>query len=173
MRLLLIALPFVVGALAMILTVIVVGSFMPRDHTASATVRLNRPVGDVWTAITDFDAQPAWRKGLAGVERLPDRDGRRVHRELSRHGPMTMIIESAEAPSRLVKRIADESLPFGGTWTFELSPDGDGARLTITEEGFVKPAMFRYIGRIIGQDSTIKGYLSDLTMHLSGDGRAG
>lgn len=63
----------------------------------------------------------------------------------------------------MVTAIADESLPFGGTWTWQLAPEGAGCALRITEDGFVKPAPFRYISRIMGYDSTIRGYLTDLS----------
>ena len=61
-------------------------------------------------------------------------------------------------------RIADDTLPFGGTWTFELAPEGTGTRLRITERGFVKPPPFRFIAKFfLGYTKTIEGYLGDLS----------
>ena len=68
--------------------------------------------------------------------------------------------------SRLVGRIVDDGLPFGGTWAFDLTPDGAGCRLRITENGFIKPPPFRYIARLMGYETTIKAYLGALASKL-------
>ena len=66
-------------------------------------------------------------------------------------------------PSRLVTRIADEELPFGGSWTFELRPDGAGTLLTITERGFVKNVIFRALARyVFTHHRTLEQYLRTL-----------
>ena len=67
------------------------------------------------------------------------------------------------APRRLVLRIATDDLPFGGTWTYEIAAVEGGATLRITEDGFVKPALFRFMARFIfGHTATIEQYLKDL-----------
>ncbi len=70
--------------------------------------------------------------------------------------------ERPAAPAGL--RIADDSLPYGGTWTFELAPaEGGGTTLTITEDGFVEPAIFRALARFVfGYHATMEGYLAGL-----------
>lgn len=47
-------------------------------------------------------------------------------RETGRDGTITYEVDAAEPPRRLVIRIADPKLPFGGTWTYVLEPDGGG-----------------------------------------------
>jgi hypothetical protein len=62
-----------------------------------------------------------------------------------------------------VSRIANDDLPFGGKWTYLLEPDGAGTKLSITEDGFVKPALFRFLSRFVfGHTSTLDGYLRAL-----------
>jgi hypothetical protein len=69
----------------------------------------------------------------------------------------------------VVSRIADRSLPFGGRWTFELSPAPGGTLLRITEDGEVYNPIFRFVSRFVfGHDRTINGYLEDLERHLAG-----
>ena len=64
---------------------------------------------------------------------------------------------------RLVTRIADTGLPFGGQWTYELVPDGEGTRLTITEDGEVYNPLFRFVSRfVMGHTATIERYLDDV-----------
>jgi hypothetical protein len=51
----------------------------------------------------------------------------------------------------------------GGTWTHELTPDGSGTRLTITERGWVGNPIFRFVSRfVMGQTATIDSYLHAL-----------
>ncbi|MBS0198632.1 MAG: SRPBCC family protein [Planctomycetes bacterium] len=159
MKLFLIILPLAVGFIAMVATVLVVGRMMPREHTATASILVSKPAAAVWKLITDFDGQPAWRKDVKRIERLADRDGHRVHKEVGSGGDLTLEVEAMDPPRRMVTRIADDSLPFGGSWTYELIDEGGKTRLRITEQGVVKSAAFRYVGRILGQDMTIRNYL--------------
>ena len=80
-----------------------------------------------------------------------------------------MEVSGEEPPRRLVTRIADEDLPFGGTWTYRLEPDGGGTRVTITEDGEVYNPVFRFVSRfVMGHDATLRTYLDDLEAHMAG-----
>jgi len=69
----------------------------------------------------------------------------------------------AEPDRRIVARIADTSQGFGGTWTYEIEPAGAGATLTITEEGEVYNALFRFTSRFVfGHYSTMETYARSL-----------
>ncbi len=98
----------------------------PRDHLATVRAHYPRPIDVVWGKILERALQPA--------------------------DPPVEIIERT-APTRLVTRITDDSLPYGGQWEFTLTADGDGPHagtlLTITERGFVKPAFFRLMARYV------------------------
>ena len=60
-------------------------------------------------------------------------------------------------------RIADPTLPFGGTWTYEIAPADSGSVVTITESGEVKSPIFRFMARFVfGYTSTMDGYLEAL-----------
>ena len=72
------------------------------------------------------------------------------------------VVESAP-PRRLVTRIADQNLPYGGSWTYDLTPDGSGTHLTITEHGEVYNPIFRFVSRfIMGHTSMMDGVLRAL-----------
>lgn len=162
MKLLLILAPFVVGLIAAIATVAIGGMFMPRHHKASRSLVLSAAPDAVWQVITDFPSHPTWRS-LKSIERAPDINGHPVWREIDKRGE-AMPLEFLEmtAPRKLIARIADPNLPFGGTWTWDLAPEGTGTRIRITEDGEIKPPPFRYIARIIGYDMTINQYLRAL-----------
>ncbi len=150
--------------LAALLALIGVGFALPRAHVAARRVRLRRPPGEVWSRIRDHAAEPGWRSKLNRVERLPDEGGRERWKEVQGRSALTFETLAADAPRRLVRRIADETLPFGGSWTIELTADGaGGAIVAVTEHGEVKHPLFRVISRfVIGHTRTIDGYLRDL-----------
>lgn len=141
-----------------------VGAVLPRDHVATGSMVFPQPAGELFAAIRNVGAAPGWRKGLSKVEvhaGTPDRPDSWT--EVSGHGAMKMVLEREEVNQTLVTRIDDDSLPFGGTWTFSLTTEANGTRLRITESGFVKSPPFRFISRFfMGHSSTLKQYLSDL-----------
>jgi uncharacterized protein YndB with AHSA1/START domain len=154
----------IVGILAgMVAAMWAVGALLPLEHEASRAARYAQPPEKIWEAITNIEAMPQWRSGLHSVHRLPDRDGKPTWIENSRHGEMPLEVVEWEPLRKLVGRIADDSLPFGGTWTYEITPADGGAVLRITERGHVKPALFRFMARFIfGYSSTLETYLRDL-----------
>lgn len=139
------------------------GTRLPREHVASRRITLARSSEEVFAVIRDFGGAPAWRKDVKRVEVLAG-GGVVRFREEGRHGAIAMEVVEEAPPRRLVTRIADEGLPFGGTWTYELEPEGHGAtRITITERGFVKPALFRALARyVFTYHRTLDSYLQAL-----------
>jgi hypothetical protein len=86
-------------------------------------------------------------------------------------GGQTIAYEAVESapPRRLVTRIADPSLPFGGTWTYDIAPasSGSGPTLSITENGEVYNPVFRFVSRyIMGHAATIDSYLKAVKARL-------
>ncbi len=145
-----------------------IGSRLAQSHRASVVRTFPVAADVIWAAITDIEAFPSWRAGVTRAKRLPDRDGLPIWIEEGRSGKMTLSIERMERPRILVARIADPKLPFGGTWTYEIMPDGTGSRLTITENGEIYNPMFRFMARfILGYEGTIRSYMSSLAKQLA------
>lgn len=162
-----IALAVVGGLAALIAIVAAVGAALPATHLVSRSRTVARPADAVWAVIADRAAYPAWRTGLARVEPLPDRDGRAAFREHGKHGAITYVVDEQAAPTRLVTRIDDPGLPFGGRWIHELTPDGAGTRVTVTEDGIVRNPIFRFLSRFVfGHTATLDGFLADLERRL-------
>jgi uncharacterized protein YndB with AHSA1/START domain len=168
MRLALIILGAVVGLIALIA---IIGALLPRDHVATLTARIAAPPAAVWGVITDPASFPKWRADVTTVELLPTTATGPSWREHSRHGAITMVIDVAEPPRKLIGRIADEGLPFGGKWIYEIAPDGDAAsRVTITEAGSVYNPIFRFVSRfIMGHAASIEAYLRSLGRHFGAE----
>jgi len=154
----------VVGLLVgVVVVIVVVGYMLPKAHVASASAQYAAPPESLWTSLTEVSTFPQWRKDLARVEVLPDENGQRGWREHGKNDAITYRVVEAEPPRRLVARIADENLPFGGTWTYELAPAGTGTRLTITERGEVYNPIFRFVSRLVlGYTGTMTAVLRAL-----------
>jgi uncharacterized protein YndB with AHSA1/START domain len=155
----------VVGVLvAAVVAVVVIGLLLPKGHTATRSVTLRQPPDAVWAVLTDIDGYPTWRTGLRKVEHLSDEDGRARWREHDGNGKITYERVEAVPPSRLVIRIADPKLPFGGAWTYVVTPTGDGgSTLTVTEDGEVYNPVFRFVSRfVMGHTATMDKFLKSL-----------
>ena len=159
-----------VVALALVVALAaVIGSRLGQSHRASVTKSFPVPPNVIWSTITDVEGFPSWRAGVTRVERLPDRNGYPVWIEEGRSGKMTLAVERMEPPRVLVARIADPKLPFGGTWTYEITPEEAGSRLTITEQGEIYNPLFRFMARFIfGYEGTIRSYMASLEKRLAG-----
>ena len=157
------ALYAVAGLVGLVLLLALAGSLLPKGHSATRRATYRRPAAEVWTAITDIERFTTWRSDLKSVERLPDRDGRPMWREKGKNGTMTFERTEAIAPARLVGKIADTNLAFGGSWTYELSEAEGSTTLSITENGEIYNPIFRCLAHyVFGYTSTMDAYLRDL-----------
>jgi uncharacterized protein YndB with AHSA1/START domain len=75
-------------------------------------------------------------------------------------------VEVYDPPRRMRIRILDDDVPFGGNWTWELSPEAGGCRVRITEQGYVEPAVLRYFARAGGYAVTMEEHLNALGQRL-------
>jgi uncharacterized protein YndB with AHSA1/START domain len=156
-----------VAVVLVIVAVLIIGWTLPQQHEVSRSADLPQPADVVWRAITDVGAFPSWRTGVTAIEQLPGAPGHENWRETGKNGRITYEVVESEPPRRLVTKIADRSLPFGGSWTYELSPVDGGTRLTITERGEVYNPVYRFVSRyVMGHTATIDRYLSDLGKKL-------
>lgn len=153
---------------ALIALVALIGSRLPQSHHASVEQIVTAPPEAVWMTITDVEAFPSWRADVKRVQRLPDREGRPAWIEEGRSGKITLAVERLEPPRLLVGRIADPELPFGGTWTYEITPVPGGSRLRITEDGEIYNPIFRFMARFLfGYEGTIRSYTAALQKRLA------
>ena len=155
----------VLSIVGLLLLIVLVGALLPQKHRVSRTFALLQPVETVWNLIS---GPPTWRSDITNYQSLPPNDGHRMWRETDKHG-QTITYEAMEssAPHKLVVRIADPKLPFGGTWTYDLSPSASGCSLTITEDGEVYNPLFRFVSRfIVGQTATIDNYVKAVQQKL-------
>jgi len=128
---------YVVGAIVLLgIVVTVIGAMLPKAHSASRTARIAMP---------------------------PDALHALVLKRIGEPQEYPLRIERNEPPSLLVTRIAGERLPFGGTWTYRITPAPGGSELTITEDGEVYNPNFRFMSRFVfGDYATMDTFIGKL-----------
>lgn len=147
------------------------GLFISESHTATASREFDVSAEKVWQAVTDVRGYGEWRNNVERIEVLSDSTRPLQWREFySNDNPMTFQEVERTDSTRFTARIADQELPFGGGWTYELEQTEKGVRLIITEDGKIYNPIFRFVSRfIIGYKATMNRFLDDLEKHLDVD----
>ena len=148
-----------------VIAVSVVGVFLPTFHRAHRMVTYRGSRTDVWEVIAGFERWPEWQPGLLRMERLPDRAGQPVWRQMMRRrGALNMMVVETDLPRRLRTEVVDNR-QYGGTWTWDLEPTNEGGcHLTITEDGAIYNVVFRFVARFfMDYQATIDRYHQALT----------
>jgi uncharacterized protein YndB with AHSA1/START domain len=157
-----------------LMLILVIGWLLPKAHSVSREARFNQPPEAIWKAITDVEAMPTWRQGLKSVKHLPDKKGLPSWVETSASGTIPFETVVSQPPSKLVVRIADPGLPFGGTWSYQITPVSGGSSLRIREDGEVYNPVFRFLSRFVfGYSGTMDAYLRSLGRKFAEQPQAG
>lgn len=157
-----------------LILIALIGWLLPKEHTVTREARFHQPPEVIWKTITDIEAMPGWREGLKSVKRLPDHKGLPSWTETLDSGTIPLETESSQPPAKLVVRIADPKLPFGGTWTYEIAPAPDGSAVRITENGEVYNPIFRFLSRLVfGHSATLETYLKSMAKRFGEPPRIG
>lgn len=153
------------GLVLLVALVAAVGAMLPKAHHATRKARFQTPPAGVYGVLI---GPPDWRRDLKAWGALPEKEGRMQWWEQDSHGQkITFELLESRPPTRRVVRIADRGLPFGGTWTFEIVPAGEGSEVRIHENGEINNVIFRFMARFFfGYTASIEGYLRDLGMKL-------
>lgn len=122
-----------------------IGFFLPVGHEASRSLDINTPPDRAFALLADVDNYLKWWSGATVksevVERVP--------------------------PSKIVTRVVGET-QFGGTWTIDIAPSGNGSRVTITERGEVYNVVFRTLSTyVFGHTATMDACLMAAKKRLS------
>lgn len=153
--------------LGLIVLFAIAGAMLPKGHTATRSAVFKSAPATVYAALRNMQEATSWRPDMKSVERLPDRNGHEVWKEIARQGPMiTELIE--DIPNqKLVRKIVDNRA-FGGTWIYQITPEGEGCRLTLTENGEIYNPVFRFMAKFFfSMTGTMEKYLIALAGHLS------
>jgi uncharacterized protein YndB with AHSA1/START domain len=146
--------------------VLFIGWRLPVKHVATRELAVPASPETVYRLISTVDEYPKWRGDVKSIERL-DSSGVMRFRENGSNGAILFEVSEQAPPRRFVTRIADPSLPFGGTWTYEVTPAATGSNLRITENGEVYNPLFRFVSRyVMGHTATLDAYLASVSTAL-------
>lgn len=153
---------FVAALIVAVAAVWVIGSLLPVEHRASVSRTLPADADTVWRRI-EPEGWPSWRGD--GVEVL-SADAVRVQE----HGQAIRYRIERPGDRTLVTVIDTPGLPYGGRWTWSVTPAGDdSAMVTIVEEGAVYNPIFRFFSRFVfGHESTMRATLDRLQASIEG-----
>jgi uncharacterized protein YndB with AHSA1/START domain len=136
-------------------------------NTIERTVRLERPVEAVWTAITSAEGLGTWFGNSAEVD-------------LRVGGTIRLAWDTGDKATLRIERI-DPPTVFGYTWgmyglpesdarrtyvEFTLAPDGAGTSLTVVESGFAQLAPDEHDKAFNGNTAGWKSELDELVAYL-------
>ena len=131
------------GLLVLAAGIAAVGAMLPRTHKASRTLRVKRPPADVWPVVI----------------------------QVTQASDVPVDVLDSQPPHRLVTRVTEKEKNFGGTWTIDLTPVGEGSTVTIAEDGWVANPIFRFVSRVvIGHHATMDGVLKQVAKGLDEEG---
>jgi hypothetical protein len=151
------------GLVGLVALLAAIGAMMPKEHTASRAVRFRPKAPELFATVSDFAKYPEWRTGVSRVDVEGALGPGVIIREHGANGTIPYRIEVFEPPSKIVTRIADPSLGFGGTWTFEVFQNDSGSELVLTENGEIYNPIFRVLGKFFFSPyETIDTYMADL-----------
>ena len=155
---------WIVAAIAIVaVLVVIVGYSLPKAHSVTRATTVPLTPDATYSLLADVDQYPSWRPGVKSLHRHADRDGRPAWTEEASGMEIPLHFERMERPSLLMTRIADPTLPFGGTWTYRIAPAAGGSTVTITEDGEVYNPFFRFMSRFVfGHTATLDEFVANL-----------
>jgi hypothetical protein len=142
------------------------GATLPLNHVVSVTGEVPASQEKVFALITNVAKGPDWRPEIKYVTVLdPDKGRDHWVEHLDHNQFMTFLATRTVAPIRRDVQLDDPQAPYGGTWTYELSPGSSPATTTlrITEAGFIKPPIYRFImAHVMGPTRNLDIYMKDI-----------
>jgi uncharacterized protein YndB with AHSA1/START domain len=153
----------VAGIFLLVGMMALIGSRLPREHTASRSILLHQSPMQVYAVVRDFESTPGWRSDIERVSVQPGTSGRVRFREQGKNGIVNYEVAEDVPNQRLATRILDTDLGYSGKWTYVFMPENGNTRLTITEDGEVSNVFFRFMSRyVFGHTATLDSYLTAL-----------
>lgn len=151
-----------IGCLAiLILGLLIVGTLLPRHHSATRSAAFRTRPDQLFALIA---GPQAWRPEVKKYQVIPNPGGPEMWSETDSHGQsITYEVVESKPPVLLKTRIATKGLPYSGGWTFALQDNGGFTTLRIIEDGDVYNPIFRFVSRfIVGHTRSIDTYLTNL-----------
>jgi uncharacterized protein YndB with AHSA1/START domain len=170
MKIILLVFGIIVGLLVLVgIILYLFGRAQPERHMARIAFTLPKPRAVVWTALVDYPAMAQWWPAVKTVRLETRPNGEVITWNADAHGQQIGFrTQEEQAPARLVREIVGDNLPFGGTWTYELVEENGATRMTLTEDGYIKPPFFRAVARLFMKpDATMRDFEKNFTAYVA------
>ena len=150
---------------ATVIVFLIGNAIEPRHSTQVARSVLATPA-EVAKLIRNVEAYPSWRHGVS-ISDLQKHETEATYVETAFGDVIAYRLDEKSRDKLFVATITDKTLPFGGTWTFEISTDGGATTLMIREDGVIRDPFYRFFAKyVFGYDSSIVSYLNSLETEL-------
>ena len=156
----------------LVLVVVAVAAYLyalsiPAHQTHTRTTTLKQTPEAVFALLTDLPNFPKWNHNMEKIEMLPPIDGKEATRQTFKGNmQMTIITSESTPPTRLVRSMGDNSGPFEGSWTYEISPTAGGSQIVLTEQMTMNNACFRLMAKLFGPTKYMDEHLEDIAKHF-------
>jgi hypothetical protein len=143
------------------------GSRLPAEQTVEMVVATRQGPAAVWRVIADFEGQPNWHAGLAGVRGVEDAAGRPAYEETTSDGKtFTLVTTNWDPPRTLTRELVGDRW-VSGSRSFRVAPEGLGTRVKLTVNYQIANPFVRWVEvSVKGLDVAPHRYLRALANHL-------
>lgn len=158
--------------LLLIVTVMIVGRFLPERYEAKLIVDLDRKPQEVWDALQDIDKNAITGKMRKRLEKLADVDGKPSWIEDLGSTKILITTEEAQAPAKLRRHLADQIVPMTADTDVALAETPTGCRViassvTVIRSGTWHVPFFRVMMKLTGGGRThLKSFWTELAKNL-------
>lgn len=156
----------------LILIVLLVAAYLyaltiPAHQTHTRTTILKQTPDAVFALLIDLPNFPKWNRNMEKIEILPPIDGKEATRQTFK-GNMQMTIVTTEStpPKHLVRSMGDNSGPFEGSWTYDISPTADGSQIVLTEQSTISSPFFRLMVKLFSPTKYMDEHLEGMAKHF-------
>ena len=127
------------GVTLLVVAVVVIGLLMPERYEGHSEVVYARAAEEVWGALIDYDKHPMTGRMMRSVQALPPENNLPVWIEAMGNGELiTVKTVRSDRPRHMVREMISKSLPMTSRWEYTLEPAGDGCKLTIDGETYIR-----------------------------------
>lgn len=156
--------------------VLILGSNAPLQYTGALERVIPASPGAVYARLIDVESLPADRPELKSIEVLErDAAGQIVlwkeHTDMDGYALFRRV--EAIPDKKLTVQLEEGTFHFIGTWTYELSPEGQGVRVKIYESSRIDSLFVRAMMALSGRDAVLRQELDRLEKQFRGPSERG
>ncbi len=142
---------------------ILLGSSLPEKHSVSVSETISASPNEIFDTLSNFEKMHEWVPQIAPMKAAGHKDGLPVYQADHPQLVLTFTFLEVQKPRLLRVQMSSNTDQYSGVWNYQLEAMGDRTKVTITEEGTIKSAFFRFVNHYFtGHDGTIKTVLFGL-----------